>query len=169
MRRAELDLGALGIAGQTLYDRIASLLTTFQDEASSQALVAALQSIPLLAQRTARYVSQFRTGRKAAATLEGHQKRIYWHIRRLNRTRNRLVHSADVASPLALLSGHLQTYCHVALLEITWQLRQGMHDDLDHLLQDIADGTHMELELLKAEAGAYDPQLLLNPPSSVAG
>lgn len=166
IRRAELDWEAVGIAGHTSYDRIASLLTTFQDEARSQALVAALGSIPLLGQRAERYAVMFRTGLKAKASLEGHQRRTYWHIRRLNRTRNRIVHSADVASPLALLSGHLQTYCHLALLEITWQLRQGMHDDLDHLLQDIVDGTHMQLELLSAAGGAYDPQLLLNPPLS---
>ncbi len=169
IRRADLEPESLGIAGQSPQSQVASLLTMLQHEASSQALVTALESVPLLAQRAEDYASRFRTGVDAAKSLEQHQKRTYWHIRRLYRTRNRIVHSADVASPLSLLNGHLQGYCHHALLEMAWQLSRGKHDDLDYLLQDLVDGTKMQLELLRAESGAYDPLLLLNPPLSVAG
>ena len=59
---------------------------------------------------------------KFKAELERFTRRITWHLIRLYRTRNSIIHSGDVADNLLYLGEHLHSYIDACVWEIIFKL-----------------------------------------------
>ena len=68
-----------------------------------------LNSVPLLRSRICQLSSATST-KKLNATVSGYAQRIKWHMYRMYRTRNAIVHSGDVPNNLKYLGEHLHSY-----------------------------------------------------------
>jgi hypothetical protein len=77
---------------------------------------------PLLEMRLRQIADQFRTGLATKDAMEAHKREIEWHIQRLYRVRNAIVHGGQVPTDLTHLAANLATYL--------WAVLRSMLDDL---------------------------------------
>lgn len=54
--------------------------------------------------------------------IEKYERRVRWHLRRMYRTRNAIIHSGEDIDNLKSLGEHLHSYVDELLYEITTQL-----------------------------------------------
>ena len=165
--RADIDVSTLGLHETALDARLRELLLLLQSPAGVKTMVSAFHNVPLLQFRVLDYSALLGTGRAAAAALHDRRKRLSWHLRRMYRVRNRIVHNADVNAPLHLLNNHLQSYCRVAINElVSLILRCDPPVSIDSILQGITDGMRVQSELLARRPARYPPELILDSPVS---
>jgi hypothetical protein len=77
---------------------------------------------PLLVDRIGHTARLFGTGAATKETVETHRREIEWHIQRLYRVRNAIVHGGQEPGDLTHLASHLATYL--------WAILRSMLDDL---------------------------------------
>ncbi|OTN77754.1 hypothetical protein A5886_002855 [Enterococcus sp. 8G7_MSG3316] len=77
-----------------------------------------LENYSLLAYRWEKVKKLFSDDDELALTLMNHQKKIEWHILRLYRVRNKIVHSASTDNNILSLTQHLDFYTREIISEI---------------------------------------------------
>lgn len=85
-------------------------------------LVTLANHSPLLSSRTEAIASQYATASSVKEAMEVHNQDIEWHIQRLYRVRNAIVHGGQEPTDLTHLAAHIATYL--------WAILRSMLDDL---------------------------------------
>jgi hypothetical protein len=92
------------------------------DNTQRRRIEALAAASPLLVSRIAHTANLFGTGTMTKQTVETHRREIEWHIQRLYRVRNAIVHGGPEPGDLTHLASHLATYL--------WAVLRSMLDDL---------------------------------------
>lgn len=103
-------------------DRFAELVFSSDKEAEFNSLLNLLEDNPLLRNRLWELREQAKDSKKLVNRIESYGKRVDWHIRRMYRTRNRIVHAGDTPQHLESLGEHLHMYLDELIQEILSQL-----------------------------------------------
>lgn len=77
-----------------------------------------LKDYPLLRSRVSQFYSDFSDKQNLLAELERFTRRISWHLKRLYRTRNAIIHAGQNPTNLKSLGEHLHSYIDSCLVEI---------------------------------------------------
>lgn len=106
-----------------------------------------LKEYPVLRSRISQVSSIFKTKKSALNEIERYTQRVKWHLRRLYRTRNAIIHSGEEAKNIKLLGEHLHSYLDCCLYEIITKLAD--RRNMDAALMDIVLSTELMLKSLK--------------------
>lgn len=120
-QRLGIALNPLMTQGRDITGQLARLESLWQsvcDESKLQQLVALASTSPLLQSRIRTTANLLGTAGKTNEAVLGHQQDIDWHMQRLYRVRNGIVHGGEVPSDLTHLASHLATYLWVMLRSI---------------------------------------------------
>lgn len=136
------------------------------DESSQEQLIARAATSPLLQSRVKLTASMFGSSGNAREAILAHKQDIDWHLQRLYRVRNAIVHGGDVPSDLTHLASHLATYLWVILRSILndFSSDEGTRD-ISKFFDKHIKIYEMVLKCLADTAAADDPRfaLLLDP------
>lgn len=91
-------------------------LTEYSDQRNS--VCEQLKDYPLIRYRILLLNDLFNNKRKLYETLNAYRTRVTWHIRRLYRTRNTIIHSGIAPDNLRELVEHIHIYSNECLLEL---------------------------------------------------
>lgn len=103
-------------------DQFAQLIFSSEKEADLELLLGMLANHPLLRNRIWELHEQGKERKKLAGRVTAYGKRVDWHIRRMYRTRNRIVHAGETPRYLESLGEHLHMYLDELLQELLSQL-----------------------------------------------
>ena len=81
-----------------------------------------LENYPLIRSRISQLNELFKHKKTFLNDLDRYTRRLKWHLRRMYRTRNAIVHSGEDPENLKSLGEHLHSYIDELLLEIIGQL-----------------------------------------------
>jgi hypothetical protein len=119
----ELDLTAL-----------LRLLTEEEKKDELRAVFSDFDRNPLLKNRLFRYWKIFNEPKTSLAILSRHEQRVKWHLQRMYRTRNALIHAGQVGRSIRYLVVNLHSYVDHIFTEVIQNLRGEIyHSDLDKI------------------------------------
>ncbi|GAA4019593.1 hypothetical protein GCM10022280_19380 [Sphingomonas swuensis] len=122
----------------TSHTLFAKLMLLPEHEALRMEVIGLLGENPLLRHRLGRVQGQYRTPREALKTVQGHASRVEWHLNRIYRTRNTLVHAGENPPYTESLVQNTLEYFRSAVLNI---IRVGSKSpcdaDLDQVIAEI--------------------------------
>jgi hypothetical protein len=87
-----------------------------------ETLVEAAANSPLLQHRIATLAQRLGTHSAIKQTLETHAQDVSWHVQRLSRVRNAIVHGGSVPEDLTQLAAHLADYLWTILRDLLDEL-----------------------------------------------
>jgi len=85
-----------------------------QDE--KEYLLKSTTQFPMLNQKLSMLIESLEGGKELLAFLKGHEQRLSWHINRIYRLRNLLVHNAQYSVDLTLIAANLEYYLKSVLM-----------------------------------------------------
>ena len=106
-----------------------------------------LRDYPVLRSRISQISDTFKTKKSTLNEIERYTERVKWHLRRMYRTRNAIIHSGEEATNIKLLGEHLHSYLDCCLYEIITKLAN--RRNMDAALVDIVLSTELMLKFLK--------------------
>lgn len=105
--------------------KIACLLILPEHEDKRKEMYQALFHYPLIRSRMSQlHEDVFKDKKKYVAELNRYAQRLTWHIQRLYRVRNAIIHSGDTDDNIKALVEHLHSYADEIILEIMDRLTQ---------------------------------------------
>ncbi|MCR5767284.1 MAG: hypothetical protein K6G45_02195 [Lachnospiraceae bacterium] len=105
--------------------KISCLLILPEYEQSRKETYQCLEHYPLIRSRISQLNEDvFKTKRKFIVELQRYEQRLTWHIQRLYRVRNAIIHSGDTDDNLKALVEHLHSYVDEIIFEIIDRLTQ---------------------------------------------
>jgi len=108
------------------------ILTTEELKENRIALYKECEKIPLLKNRIYKFHKVFKDPKKAIRLVEDHKLRIEWHLRRMYRTRNVLIHAGQQNPFMSSLVENLHSYIDHVFIEVIDRLRhEPHHSNLD--------------------------------------
>jgi len=117
------------------YIKIACIVTLDEYSEIRQELNTELLRYPIIRSRIAQLNDLFNKKVGYYNELEYYERRVRWHLRRMYRTRNAIIHSGDNPENLKALGEHLHSYIDEILYEITVQLALNEeHSSIDNVL-----------------------------------
>ena len=117
--------------------KIAALIILDKYDALRQKLYIYLNNCPILRSRIAQMNTLCKRRNSFLIDLERFTRRITWHLIRLYRTRNSIIHSGDKPNNLKPLGEHLHSYVDVCIWQIMVSLTSGKHlYSIDNVLID---------------------------------
>lgn len=116
------------------YKKIACLVVLDEYAELRKEINSELVNYPIIRSRIAQINDMLRKKSKYIDELERYTKRVKWHLRRMYRTRNAIIHSGDTPHCLKLIGEHLHSYIDEILLEITVQLATSEYCTIDNVL-----------------------------------
>jgi hypothetical protein len=141
----------------------AKLLASLHDTSTRNDLLTAIEPEPLLSIRLRKLVEVANDGGEAKLWLQAHHDRLSWHIQRLYRLRNEIVHGGDLTIDLPLVCSHLAQYLHDVLYEVSYRLATGDWRSLAQLALAEQDGYDVLMDEL-GRSECLTPDLALRPP-----
>ncbi len=112
-------------------ERIAYLVILRENEDKRRKAYGYLKSYPVIRSRISQlHEDVFKDKKKYSTELARYEQRLTWHIQRLYRVRNSIIHSGDTDNNIRILVEHLHSYVDEIILEI-----------LDRLCQDNSLGS----------------------------
>ena len=108
-----------------------------------------LRDYPVVRSRIAQLSKTFSEKESLTAEIARYTQRIRWHIRRLYRTRNAIIHSGEAPDELRMLGEHLHAYVDVCLYEIIVELSN--FKSVDTAVIDIIMNNERMLKELKGK------------------
>ena len=129
-------------------------------------VVTPAQIEPLLRHRIAAVGNALATRQAVRASLERNAEDVSWHLQRMYRTRNTIVHGGRSAGELTHLGSHLATYLWAILRVLIGELAQpGGISDIDKVMAKYSWLYEQELRLLQEQAqlqfeALVDPMVL---------
>ena len=147
--------------------RVEALWKCICNESLKSQLLGLAAVSPLLQSRIGDNARLFGTARKTRETLATHRQDIHWHVQRLYRVRNAIVHGGETPSDLTHLGSDLATFL--------WVLLRSILDDFasDSGTKDIGKffDKHLKihemvlLEISRSEQDANPPFAILLEPT----
>lgn len=117
------------------YVKIASIVTLDEYKDIRQELNVELHMYPIIRSRIAQLNDLFSKKMGYYNELERYERRVRWHLRRMYRTRNAIIHSRDNPDNLRALGEHLHSYIYEILYEVTIQLARSIgYCSIDNVL-----------------------------------
>lgn len=117
------------------YVKIASIVTLDEYKDIRQELNVELHMYPIIRSRIAQLNDLFSKKMGYYNELERYERRVRWHLRRMYRTRNAIIHSGDNPDNLRALGEHLHSYIDEILYEVTIQLARSIgYCSIDNVL-----------------------------------
>lgn len=117
--------------------KIAALITLEKYETLRQKLYKYLNNYPILRSRISQMSSLCKRRNSFLNDLERFTRRITWHIIRLYRTRNSIIHSGDKPNNLKPLGEHLHSYIDACIWQLMVSLTSEKHlYSIDNVLID---------------------------------
>ena len=105
--------------------KIACLLLLPEYEDKRKETYRALANYPLIRSRMSQlHEDVFKDKKRYIAELNRYEQRLTWHVQRLYRVRNSIIHSGDTDDNLIALVEHLHSYVDELILEIMKRLTQ---------------------------------------------
>lgn len=130
------DAGSDGDLDITLLLR---LLTEEERAEDLKSVFCDLKNNPLLKNRLFRYWKIFNEPKDALLILNSHEQRVKWHLQRMYRTRNALIHAGQVRPSTRYLVVNLHSYVDHIFSEVIEKLREEFyHSDLDKIYFEYA-------------------------------
>lgn len=108
-----------------------------------------LRDYPVVRSRIAQLSKTFSEKESLNAEIARYTQRIRWHIRRLYKTRNAIIHSGEAPDELRMLGEHLHAYVDVCLYEIIVELSN--FKSVDTAVIDIVMNNERMLKELKGK------------------
>jgi hypothetical protein len=105
--------------GGTLLEKVIAVAVCEDFESERKTLLEALDHHPLLRFRLFELNEKFRSSSRVRRTVEGHRKRIEWHLQRIYSTRNQIVHTAQSLPYTETLVENLRSYVEVLVRALT--------------------------------------------------
>lgn len=132
INRCEIDLKEYGIVEENdISDNITSLLEILKNDDKYKVIKASINNYDLLELRLIQLRSIFKNSKTLKNYLESHYKNIEYHLRRLYRIRNNLVHSASVEYDLYPLTMHLHSYLRDIIEEVVMGLNCNCYNSVN--------------------------------------
>lgn len=117
-------INSLNLTGSEEF-KIACLLILPEHEDKRKKMYQALSQYPLIRSRMSQlHEDVFRDKKKYVSELNRYAQRLTWHIQRLYRVRNSIIHSGDTDDNIKALVEHLHSYADEIILEIMDRLTQ---------------------------------------------
>lgn len=104
------------------YEKIACIVILKQYDAIRKKLIAEFGDYPLIRSRISQLHNIFNEKNGYFNEIDKYERRVRWHLRRMYRTRNAIIHSGEDIDNLKSLGEHLHSYVDEILYEITIQL-----------------------------------------------
>ena len=102
----------------------------------------------LLELRCKRLAGSLQTNKAVLNLISSHYFNLSWHLQRLYRVRNSLVHSSESKSNLLILSVHLNHYLRSLVAQVVYRFSSGNYTNLGELFAAFDDmfswTTHVE-------------------------
>jgi len=114
----ELEKILSNVDNGSLSYKVASLVLLDKNESLRKELYQKLKNFPVIRSRISQMNEAYKIKKGLFTELERYTNRIRWHLRRLYRTRNAIIHSGDKPQHLKELCEHLHSYVDSGLLEI---------------------------------------------------
>ncbi|MCY0907973.1 MAG: hypothetical protein OWR62_06275 [Sulfobacillus thermotolerans] len=136
-----------------------------KDETEYALLYEACSSFSLLQARAMSLRNSVKTNNDLEKTLKRHHEGIAWHLQRLYRLRNNVVHSGSTGGEALTeeLANHLEFYLCSIIDEITRRLSHGGYSSVGELLSKLEDNYVVTVNLLKDNV-SLDALVLLGGP-----
>lgn len=117
-------INSLKLDGSEEY-KIACLLILPENEDKLKEMYKALSHYPLIRSRMSQlHEDVFKDKKKYVIELNRYAQRLTWHIQRIYRTRNSIIHSGEIDDNIKSLVEHLHSYVDEIILEIVDRLTQ---------------------------------------------
>ena len=151
-------ISSLNLTGSEEF-KIACLLILPEHEDKRKEMYQALSQHPRIRSRISQlYEDVFKDKKKYVTELNRYAQRLTWHIQRLYRVRNSIIHSGDTDDNLKALVEHLHSYVDEIILEIMDRLTQ--ENTLGSISNVLIDAQvyleNIEKEWKKSDAFALD-------------
>ena len=105
--------------------KIAFLIACPESESDRKNLYQKLRNYPLIRSRISQlYEDVFKDKKKFMMELDRYERRLEWHIQRLYRVRNSIIHAGDRDDNVETLVGHLHSYVDETAMDIINRLVQ---------------------------------------------
>ncbi|MGF9977333.1 hypothetical protein [Viridibacillus arvi] len=121
----------------------------------------------LLKQRCLELIDVLSNSNNLKEVLTNHHNNMTWHIQRMYRVRNNLVHSATVERDIKLLIEHMHFYTRNSLHEILLKLNKYQFNSLGDLYMAVEDNYNTLIEVLtpvKGKIESYDHEIIFEGP-----
>lgn len=108
-----------------------------------------LSDFPLLKFRIFELNSSFKSPTTIKKSLNNHQQKLEWHLRRIYRTRSLIIHSGSYPSYTHLLIEHLHNYLDIFLLKIINYSSQHKFVSIEEIILEMKINIEYHSELLE--------------------
>ena len=144
--------------------KIACLVILDEYSNLREKIYADLKRYPLIRSRISQINSIYKNPKEIEKDLNRFFKRIEWHINRLYRTRNAIIHSGENPNNLKLLTEHLHNYVDEVLVEIMVLLVNTNLSDISGIFINAKFVMDNIIKLLKKgkKISEEDIQILMN-------
>ena len=111
-----------------------------------------LSDYPLIRSRIYQLAASYSKRESLLADINRFERRLTWHLKRLYRTRNTIIHSGEVPASLKELGEHLHSYVDECLLEVAVLLAKRSHlRTIDNVVLDVQFQMQLISERLKVK------------------
>lgn len=137
--------------------QIWTLLTN--DDSDRAQFLSNLNNYTLLEQRANRLIEDLKDSRTLHKLLSNHHDTVSWHIQRLYRARNYLVHSATSQKDIDLLLNHLHFYIKSTIHELLFRIDEHSFSSLGDFYLGIEDNYSILMDILHNDGKKlYEPK-----------
>ena len=105
----------------------------------------------------------FNNGKNLFTAIDCHKKNLEWHLQRLYRIRNAIVHSADSPFGLDRCLRHLNEYVWTVFSEVAMRLSSNPNSAIEDILVQLKDTFDITIDELRGSDN-YDESILIDGP-----
>ncbi len=120
-------------------DDLEKLFTLLTDPVESSSLISGISDYTLLSQRCQEIINALGNSKTLLEFISNHYKTTSWHIQRIYRIRNNLVHAAFVERDINLIIDHLNFYIRSTISVLVDRLNSFQFNNLGEIFMAIED------------------------------
>jgi hypothetical protein len=136
--------------GDNAVDKCTALFSIKQNESIRDQLYSLFQDHPLLMNRIYYLYKKFYSAETILKNLKAHSERVSWHIMRIYRTRNLIIHTGESLPYLDILVENLHSYLDRALeLILKAIMNTKKNINIEEIILEIKLSSHEHLSLLE--------------------
>lgn len=139
--------------------RVGRLVQIVQEAKGRSLLMSRTAGHTLLEYRAQEVMSRLSDPKQAAEAISSHTQRLMWHLRRLYRVRNCIVHSGTATMSIDPLVKHLRDYVTMAITDCVHLLWHSGLTNLDSLFERCIDSHAAALKHFRS-GGAVSPEIV---------
>ena len=139
---------------------VEKILQVFRDTTEYSALLSDCGVNALLGQRCIQIHSALLNNQSVKRCLETHKNHLTWHLQRLYRVRNNLMHAADLDPNIFSLMIHLNHYVRAVFGAVIHQMTNDGEIETEGLFARFVDNYDATIDILGVN-GSYDNSLVL--------